>query len=47
VLIATDAVQMQSATSNFFRSLGDEHDGARRIEVPARTNYEDAIPAAE
>jgi hypothetical protein len=48
VLIATDAVQMQSATSSFFRSLGDlDHDGARRHEAPARNNYEDVIPAAE
>jgi len=48
VLIATDAVQMQSATSGFFRALGDDHESARaRPEAPARSVYDDIVPAAE
>jgi hypothetical protein len=47
VLIATDAVQRQSATSGFFRSLGDDHEARARHEVPHRTSYEDVVPAAE
>jgi hypothetical protein len=49
VLIASDAVQRESATSDFFRSLGGEDLGAARSrpELPARPGYDELQTAAE